>query len=208
LKNIAFRIDGTPVESQQVEAAAVSEELLPGKERLAAVDEALLKVDPARSTTKFSRVKAGMFKRRSRPACTELAWQWLNIEVTNWAVATLCTKFEMFPCQLVDWGPDAIAGSEAAPCGAFAIVVAHHMLQSMGTPARTAAACSPAERQESAALAAVLLASQIDLLQKLLHAAKAEEAALPAGVLGCVHQSVLPTVSWCMAWPIDPASAV
>jgi hypothetical protein len=43
----------------QVEASALLQQLLPVKERVAAADAALLRVDPARSVTKAFRVRTG-----------------------------------------------------------------------------------------------------------------------------------------------------
>ena len=49
----------------QVEAAALLQQLLPTKERLAAADAALLRVDPARSVTKAFRVRTGVSRGRA-----------------------------------------------------------------------------------------------------------------------------------------------
>lgn len=56
------------------------------------------------------------------------------------------------------------------------------MLESMKDTARPAAAGGAAKQRDSEALAAILAASRVELVQKLLDAAHAEEALLPPGL--------------------------
>lgn len=59
-----------PCACNQVEAAALLEQLLPVKERLEAADAALLRVDPARSVTKAFRVRTGVPGASKSVMCT------------------------------------------------------------------------------------------------------------------------------------------
>lgn len=89
----------------------------------------------------------------------------------------------MCACKSAGQPVDASAGAHASPCGVAAVVLAHHMLESMKDLARSAAPSGGAQQQDGEALAAILAASCIELVQKLLDAAQAEEAVLPSGVL-------------------------
>lgn len=82
----------------QVEAAALLQQLLPVKERVAAADAALLRVDPARSVTKAFRVRTGAFKGASifmTSSCLEDQASNEVSEVSCWSLSVAGLHFQV-----------------------------------------------------------------------------------------------------------------